>query len=235
MPVRKFLKDYYSGNYDGSPATGALFAVNEKTGDARISGSLASLCGLEIAMNNMDAAAIEISIRKIMLMQAMSFFIGGTPMIFYGDESGHTNDYSYLKEEGKSYDNRWMHRPVIDWNKNEDVEKPGTIESVIFSSTKKLIEIRKKLPVIADKKNLTWLTPHNIHIAGFIRAWDNDRVYCLFNFSDKEQRLTWYAFKANGMKPIKLFDHWSEKYFDVKKDNEYLMLPPYTFFILEPS
>ena len=232
---RKFLKDYYSGNYDGSPATGALFAVNEKTGDARISGSLASLCGLEKAMNNMNAAAIEISIRKIMLMQAMSFFIGGTPMIFYGDESGHTNDYSYLKEDGKSYDSRWMHRPVIDWNKNEAVEKPGTIESVIFSSTKKMIDIRKKLPVIADKKNLTWLTPHNVHIAGFIRAWGNDRVYCLFNFSDKEQPLTWYAFKANGMKPTRLFDLWSEQYFDVKKDNEYLVLPPYTFFILEPG
>ena len=88
---------------------------------------------------------------------------------------------------------------------------------------------------MADKKNLTWLTPHNIHIAGFIRVWGNDRVYCLFNFSDKEQRLTWYAFKANGMKPTRLFDHWSEQYFDVKKDNEYLVLPPYTFFILEPD
>jgi len=232
---RKFLKDYYSGNYNGSPAKGALFSVNEKTGDARISGSLASLCGLETALNNNDALATEISIRKIMLMQAMSFFIGGTPMIFYGDESGHTNDYSYLNEGGKSYDNRWMHRPVIDWNKNINVEKPGTIEHIVFSSTQKLISIRKKLSVIADKKNLTWLTPHNIHVAGFLRAWEHNRVYCLFNFSDKEQHLTWYVFKENGMSPSKLFDHWTEKIFDVKKDNEYFVLPPYSFFILEPK
>ena len=34
---RTFIKNYYSGNYPGSPATGALFSVNEKTGDARIS------------------------------------------------------------------------------------------------------------------------------------------------------------------------------------------------------
>ena len=45
-------------------------------------------------------------------MQAHSFFLGGVPMLFYGDEVGYTNDYSYLDDEGKSYDNRWMHRPM---------------------------------------------------------------------------------------------------------------------------
>ena len=232
---RKFLKEYYSGNYYGSPAKGALFSVNERTGDARISGSLASLCGLETATNKKDTAAIELSIQKILMMQAMSFFIGGTPMIFYGDEAGQLNDYSYLNDAGRSYDNRWMHRPVIDWKKIENINKVGTIENIIFTSTKKLIQLRKKIPVIADKKNLTWLRPHNIHIAGFLRAWDDERVYCIFNFSKRKQSLTWYAFKENGMKPSQLYDHWSGKYFEVGKDNEYFVLPPYSFFILEPK
>jgi len=231
---RKYLRDYYSGNYSGSPARGALFSVNEKTGDARISGSLASLCGLEDAINTNNALAIEISIRKILLMQAHSFFIGGTPVLFYGDESGHTNDYSYLNDEGKHYDNRWMHRPVIDWDKNANVDKPGTIEHNIFSATQKLIKIRKQIAVLADKKNLTWLTPHNIHVAGILRAWEKDRVYCLFNYSSKEQYLTWYAFKENGMKPDRLYDYWSEELITVKKDHEYFELPPYSIFILEP-
>ncbi len=108
------------------------------------------------------------------------------------------------------------------------------MEHLVFTGTQKLIEIRKKLPVIADKKNLTWLTPHNIHIAGYLRAWGDERVYCLFNFDDKEQSLTWYAFKENGMKPVRLYDHWSGKYYDVQKDNEYFVLPPYSFFILGP-
>lgn len=231
---RKFLKDYFSGNYYDSPAKGGLFSVNEKTGDARISGSLASLCGLETALNKNDAVAIDTAIKKILLMQAMSFFISGTPMIFYGDESGHINDYSYLADEGKNYDNRWMHRPVIDWNKNANVDKPGTIEHIVFSSTQQLLQLRKSLPVIADKKNLTWLKPHNIHIAGFLRAWDNDRVYCLFNFSSRQQSLTWYAFKENGIQPTRLYDHWSKQYFEVGMDDEYFVLSPYSFFILEP-
>ena len=232
---RKFLKDYYSANYFASPAKGALFSVNEKTGDARICGSLASLCGLEVAINNRDISAIVFSIRKITMMQAMSFFIGGMPMIFYGDESGHLNDYTYLNDPGKSYDNRWMHRPVIDWKKNGDVDKQATTEHSIFSATQKLIRLRKELSVIADKKNLTWLRPHNIHVAGFLRAWDDERVYCLFNFSKKKQSVTWYAFKENGLRPIRLYDHWSEQYFEVGMDNEYFVLPPYSFFILEPK
>ena len=232
---RRFLMNYYSGNLAGSSAKGALFSVNEKTGDARISGTLASLCGLETAINSDDEAAIKLSISKILLMQAQSFFIGGIPMIFYGDEAGYTNDYSYLQDSGKSYDNRWMHRPVIDWEKNKKIAELGTIEHEVFSATQKLIRLRKKLPVTADKKNLTWLRPHNIHVAGYLRAWDDDRIYCLFNFSEQEQWLTWYVFKEHGMKPTRLYDHWQGTFYDVKNDNEYFLLPPYSFFILEPK
>ena len=231
---RSFIKNYYSGKYPGSPAKGVLFSVNEKTGDARLSGSLASLCGLEKAMEENDKPAIALSIQKIILMQAHSFFIGGLPMLFYGDEQGYINQYGYLDDADKNYDNRWIHRPVIDWEKNKNAKKKGTIENKIFSLTKKLITIRSSLPVIADKKNLTWLDTNNQHIAGFIRAWEDDRVYCLFNFSLQVQKISWYVFKQNNMKPSTLYDHWSEKNYEVGFDTEYLTLQPYQFLIMEP-
>ena len=230
---RKFLKDYFSGEYPSSPAKGALFGVNPKTQDARISGSLASLCGLEKALDENSEYDIELSIQKIIMMQAHSFLLGGIPMIFYGDEVGYTNDYSYLNDAGKSYDNRWMHRPVIDWAKNEKRKNIGTVEEKIYSSTQKLISIRKKLSVIADKKNLTWLTPHNIHVAGYMRAWNSERLYCLFNFSNKAAFVTWYTFKEHGMRPKTLFDHWTEQTFTIGSDQEYLIIEPYGFHILE--
>ncbi|HEX3024085.1 MAG TPA: alpha-amylase family protein, partial [Chitinophagaceae bacterium] len=142
---RTFLKNYYSGSHPVSTARGALFSVNPKTNDARISGSLASLCGLEKALQENNKNDIESSIKKILLMQAHSFFIGGLPMIFYGDEVGYTNDYSYLQDEGKNYDNRWMHRPVINWQKNKNIETEGTIENKIFSSTQKINRHPKKI------------------------------------------------------------------------------------------
>jgi amylosucrase len=231
---RKFLKDYYSGAYDGSPATGALFSVNPKTQDARISGSLASLCGLEKALEANDPDKIDIAVQKILLMQAHSFFAGGIPMLFYGDETGHTNDYSYLDDAGKSYDNRWMHRPVIDWYKNGLAQEvPGTPEHRIFEGTQKLIAIRHQLAAFADYNNLQWLYPHNIHIAAFIRSLNEQRIFCIFNYSDKPAWLTWYAFKEKGNAPKKLYDHWGKKEYTVGNDDAYLIVEPFEFYVME--
>ena len=231
---RKFLKNYYSGFHSGSPAKGALFSVNPKTQDARISGSLASLCGLEKALESNNPVDIELSIRKIILMQAHSFFLGGVPMIFYGDETGYTNDYSYLHDPGKSYDNRWMHRPLIDWKKNKNISKESTLEHRIFNDSRKLISIRKKLSIVADHKNLSWLSPHNIHIAGYLRSEADKKLYCLFNFHQKAAYLTWFAFKEHGASPTKLYDHWQDITYDVGHNNEYLIIEPYSFCLLEP-
>ena len=230
---RKFLKEYYSGALHDSPATGALFSVNPKTQDARISGSLASLCGLETALNNHDEYQAEMSIRKILLMQAQSFFIGGVPMLFYGDEAGYTNDYSYLNDAGKSYDNRWMHRPVIDWEKNKNIDTEGTLEHRIFYDTKKLITIRKKLSMVADYKNITWLSPFNIHVAGYLRTLDETKLYCVFNFSKQVAYLSWAVFKQHGPAANELYDHWQDKTYTVGFDNEHLIIEPYSFCLLE--
>jgi len=230
---RRFLKDYYSGTYPGSPATGALFSVNPKTQDARISGSLASLCGLEKAVKENDEPAIATAISKIIMMQAHSFFIGGVPMVFYGDEAGYTNDYSYLGDPGKNYDNRWMHRPTIDWEKNRNIDIAGTIEQKVFSATQKLIGIRSQLPEVADYKNLEWLSPHNIHVAGYLRSYQGKRLFCIFNFSAHTAHLTWYLFKEYGNPPAQLYDYWQDQLHVVGPDHEYLEIAPYSFFLLE--
>lgn len=230
---RKYLQEYYAGTYPGSPAAGALFSVNPKTQDARISGSLAALCGLEKAVLAKDEAAIDTSLQKILLMQAQSCCIGGIPMLFYGDETGSLNDYSYLEDEGKSYDNRWMHRPLIDWERNKRVDIAGTVEERIFSGTQKLLQLRRQLPALADYNNLIWLMPHNIHVATFLRQLNGQRLFCVFNYSSEPAWLTWYAFKEKGNAPTRLHDHWTGKDYTVGRDDDYLIIPSYHFHIFE--
>ena len=230
---RKFLKDFYSGNTPGSTATGALFSVNPKTQDARISGTLASLCGLEMAINNNDAVAISTAINRIILMQACSCFIGGLTMLFYGDEVGYTNDYSYLDNPAKSYDNRWMHRPVIDWEKNDRAVVDGSIEQRVFAATQRLITLRKNLPMVADLSNITWLTPFNIHVAGFLRQKDDSRLFCFFNFKNEVCFVDWQTVKEKGNPPVVLFDHWQQQEHLVGRDREFLIIQPYSFCLLE--
>ncbi len=232
-PHRKFLKDYYSGVYPGSPASGALFSVNPKTQDARISGSLASLCGLERALEAQDQALIQTAINKILLMQAHSLFLGGVPMLFYGDEAGYTNDYSYRDDPAKNYDNRWMHRPIIDWARNKKIEQADTTEHQIFEGTRKLIALRKKLTMVADRKNLRWCAGHNPQVAAYLRHCQEGQLYCVFNFSNLLAPLTWYAFKEHGFKPSMLYDHWSGQKLVPGADHQYLKIPPYGFMFLE--
>ncbi len=230
---RNYLKNYYGGIQEDSPAAGALFAVNPKTNDARISGSLASLCGLEKAKNAKDPQKIEESIQKIIMMQAHSFLLGGIPIIFYGDEVGYENDYSYLQDSGKSYDNRWMHRPVIDWKKNSLHTKKGTIENRIFTATQQLIQIRKSHEAFGDYKNLEWLDSHNKSIVGYKRNLKGKTITCLFNFSDQLQELTHYIFETNGKRPKKVKDLITGKEFKIGMDHDHLVFEPYGFYVLK--
>ncbi len=229
---REYLKNYYAGLIETSPSRGELFAVNPRTNDARISGSLASLCGLEKAIDKKDSKAISTSIDKILLMQANSILLGGIPMIFYGDEAGYTNDYSYLTEPGKSYDNRWMHRPVIDWKKNAKAGKKGTIEYAIFKGLQKIIRIRKEYDAFADINNVNWLESHNRSIVGFVRSLEGKQVFCLFNYSPEPQNLTYYVFNSVRGQTDKLYDLWLEKNIKIGKDHEHLLFKPYQFYVL---
>jgi amylosucrase len=230
---RKFMWNYYSGKFAGSLATGALFSVNPRTQDARISGSLASLCGLEKGLNEQNEELVLQAIRKILLMQAHSFFIGGVPMLFYGDEAGYTNDYSYLEDPGKSYDNRWMHRPVIDWVKNARIHQPGTVENRVFEGTRKLIAIRRKLKVVSDLKNLSWMYTRNNHVAGFVRTYEEQRLFCLFNFSGETCYPPWSSFRDYGHLPDRLYDHWTEQEFVPGRYFDQIIMEPYAFFLME--
>ncbi len=230
---RAFIKNYYSGQYAGSPARGALFGVNPKNNDARISGSLSSLCGLEYALEKKSKLLIRQSIDKILLMQAHSILLGGIPMLFYGDECGYTNDYSYLEDAGKTYDNRWMHRPVYDWKKNEKMKKKGSVENEIFEGSQKILNIRSSNQVFADFANIEWLEIHNISIAGYIRFRAEEKIICLFNFSNIDTQLTWYALREKGYTQGQtLHDLWGNHQYTVESDDHYLVLKPYQFVIL---
>jgi amylosucrase len=233
---RRFLKNYYSGIAPGSPAKGALFSVNPKTQDARISGSLASLCGLEKGMEEQEADDIDLAIRKILLMQAHSFFLGGIPMLYYGDEAGYTNDYSYLRDSAKNYDNRWMHRPVIDWERQKKVSEKGSIEYRIFSGTRSLLELRRKISVVADLKNTRWIDCQTSQVAGYCRSGATGSLCCFFNFSDTNAAVSWSVLaQVLDEVPAHCFEHLSGREFTEAALQGVLRLEPYQFLLLDTA
>src|SRR5690606_10142844 len=123
---RRFLIDFFTGEYPGSPARGLPFARNEKTGDTRISGSLASLAGLQHAVESGDVHAIDDAIKVILLLHNLILSFGGIPLLYYGDELGTINDDTYRSDPVKMDDSRWVHRPRIDWERAERRNVPET-------------------------------------------------------------------------------------------------------------
>lgn len=167
---RRFLHNYYTGKFQGSQAKGELFMYNAKTGDARISGSLASLAGLEKALADNDPYHIDLAIKRILLSHALIMSFGGLPLLFSGDEIGQLNDYRYLKHPMKKPDNRWQHRPKMDWELAEKRSASGSIQHEIFSSLHRLIDLRKKNADWADINNLDILRSENQHVFAFSRS-----------------------------------------------------------------
>jgi len=168
-PHRRFIIDYFTGAFDDSAAQGIPFGQNGKTGDARISGSLASLVGLETALENNDPEAIDLTIKHILLLHSMILSFGGLPLLYYGDEIGTLNDRSYLLDLSRVNDSRWAHRPIIDWDKAALRHTSGSVENRIFSSLKKMIATRKTIPAFADFNNRTLHDVESEHLFVFSR------------------------------------------------------------------
>ncbi|WP_350289701.1 amylosucrase [uncultured Croceitalea sp.] len=181
---RKFLLNYYCQKLAWSPAKGMLFMYNSKTGDGRITGSAASLLGLEKALEENDIALIDEAVAKIIMLHGIILAFGGIPLIYAGDEIATLNDYSFLKNKNKKEDSRWVNRPYHDWDVVSNLKSKATPQSKVFFTLKKLIALRKQLSVFADANNLFLHQTNNKHILVFERKkGENDGVLVICNFN----------------------------------------------------
>ena len=223
---RRFLNDFYLGRFPGSFARGLPFQENPKTGDCRISGTTASLAGLEKAMIEEGPREVELAIRRILLIHSIIMTVGGIPLLFLGDEVATLNDYSYRDDPAHARDSRWVHRPRADVERYSLRNDPQTIPGKLFLGLQKLIELRKKFPALTGG-DLEVIQTGNEHILGYMRLHNGKRMLILANFSEAEQVLqaevldkqTAYTLKRrHGISKLSLAGD--------------LNLAPYDFFVL---
>ena len=231
---RRFLVDYFTGNYADSTARGKPFGQNDKNGDARIAGSLASLVGLESALEDEALEAIETAIQKILLLHSMILSFGGIPLFYYGDEIATLNSYDYLENESKINDSRWLQRPTIDWNKAKLRHQPDSVECRVFTNLKKMIALRKEIPVFADYNNRELLNVENPHLFVFLRFDPQNsraRIIVVANFDEQPQSMRLDTLYQLGFTPHKIItDIYSGKSPTIL--NERLVVPSLSFYWL---
>jgi amylosucrase len=198
---RKFLIDYFTGAYDDSPARGRPFGVNEKTGDARISGSLASLVGLETALQLGDEDAVQSCIDQILLLHSLVMAFGGIPLLYYGDELGTLNNESFINDADKAKDSRWIHRPTYDWQRAEKRHERGSVECRIFEGLKQMIAVRKSIDAMADFNNRELIDVGNPHLFVFTRTHLSipfESVLIVANFNDRPEQFNLRDLRNRG-------------------------------------
>ncbi len=197
---RKFLNDFYTGRFEDSFARGVPFQENLETGDMRVSGTLASLAGLEQAIELQDDQLIRLAEARVELLQGISMSIGGIPLIYLGEEWGMLNDYDFVKNPAKADDSRWIHRPKMSKRFIEDLRSNSDQSGVhlrIFKSIQRLIALRKAQPALGGQE-MELFSTGDPHVLGFVRIRDGHRMVVLGSFSDQPQQIDSNCIRSAG-------------------------------------
>jgi len=183
---RRFLNEFYRGRFPGSFARGLPFQENPRTGDCRISGTCASLAGLEKALAEEGMPEVELAIRRIALLHGVILTIGGIPLLYLGDEIGTRNDYSYLDHSLRERDSRWAHRPRADWQAYDRRTDKKAVEGRVYSQLRSLIKLRKSHAAFSNG-DMEVIPTENAHVLGYARLFAGQRLVVFANFSEAEQ------------------------------------------------
>ena len=196
---RRFLTDFYTGGFAGSFAEGLPFQENALTGEARISGTCASLVGLGRAVAANDEGEVDLAIRRILLLHGVILTIGGIPLLYLGDEIGTLNDNDYARDPAKLGDTRWVHRAIFDWERAEQRRDPTTVPGRIYQDLLRLIQIRQQNPAF-DRAETEIVDTGNERVFGYFRTNGDHSVLVLANFSEDPQTVEGTRLRLLGLR-----------------------------------
>ena len=184
-PHKKFLNDYFTGKYPGSLSRGELYNDDPSSGDARLCGTAASLCGIEAACESKNPEDLQKALSLDLLLHGYMMSLSGIPMIYSGDEVARLNDYTYHEDPKKADDSRYIHRGPFLWEEATLRHTPGTIQQRIFEGLEKMETLRKELEVFSQESSLSLKETWDSSVLCLCRQGGGQYLISLFNFSDQ--------------------------------------------------
>ena len=196
---RRFLADFYAGSYPMSDARGLVFQENLATGDRRISGTAASLAGIEAALYSGDEAHLDLAIRRLLLAYQIVLGFGGLPLIYMGDELGLRNYYDFADDPEHADDNRWVHRPPMPWALADRRHDPNTLEHRVWHGLRHAIAVRASLPSMDASVETEVLDPVNPAVLVFVRRFPTQTMVGVYNVTPEPQTLPRWVIAARQL------------------------------------
>lgn len=184
---RDFVARFYANEFPGSFARGIHFQSNPLTGDRRTSGSAASLIGIQAALETNDSGALQTAINRLMCAYAMVFGFGGIPLLYMGDELGLLNDETYLADPQKAADNRWIHRPAMDWKLANSVGSNRRVADLVYEQIRNIIAARKELSALHASTATEVFTTDNPAVLIFRRRHASGNLIQVYNLGESTQ------------------------------------------------
>jgi amylosucrase len=184
---KHYLNEYFLGHTGFSNSRGELYNADPVTGDARFCATTASMCGIEKAADEQDAAGMERAIRLDLMLHAYMLMQSGIPVLYGGDEIGQLNDYSYREDPDKAEDSRYIHRGRMNWERAKLREEAGTVENRIFFGLHQLEQLRKSHKAFETAADTWTIETWTKSVLCVGRYYEGEKILGLFNFSEQDQ------------------------------------------------
>jgi amylosucrase len=184
---RAFLNAFYCGRTPMSFARGLPFQESPATGDCRICGTLASLAGLEQAVEAGEPLAVDLAVRRILLLHGIILTVGGVPLLYLGDEVAQLNDYTFRDDPRSAADARWVHRPRFPDERLARARGPAAdaAEARVFQGLRRLLRLRRETPALAGNR-LHLVELASPHLLAYRREHAGQRCLVLASLAARE-------------------------------------------------
>lgn len=220
----KYILKFFKGDFHTTFSKGEYYEFDEWKFDGRTSGTLASLCGLEWALESRDAYQQELAEKRIKLLHSIILSFSGIPVIYSGDELAQLNDWNYLTVENKAHDSRWLHRPSFDWEKAKKRHDVSTVEGRIFTDIKNRIETRKAYDIFRSDVPTYTIRTGADQVFTYFKKDEHETFVGLANFSEYPVYVPTHVLHQRGIWG-NMQDLIQGKYVDVAKET--ILVGPY--------
>jgi maltose alpha-D-glucosyltransferase/alpha-amylase len=191
--------------------------------------------------------------KKIELMNALLFFLPGTPVIYYGDEIGMGDNFYLGDRNGVRTPMQWspernagfsranpqrLYLPaIIDPEYHYEAVNVETQQNNIDSLLwwmKRMIALRKRFKAFG-RGSLEFLQPENRRVVAFLRQYQEETILVVASLSHLAQQTQLDLSKFTGWTPVDLFGR--VEFAPITDGKYYFTLSPYAFycFSLQPE
>ena len=186
---------FFAGITPQSYSNGASFQTTQSKSAHGTNGMTSALVGMASAKSD---AELILATDRCLLLQGLSFFMGGLPLLYMGDEWGLGNTCAAELDIRKGPDGRELHRPYWDEQLAALRHKAGTTQQVLFDKIQRLVQLRKQRAEFHGDTCVEWLDTGHPAVLTLKRG---QAIWGVFNFSSQATSLEIKKVHAVNLKP----------------------------------